>query len=82
MAFTLSWSQFLENLKAKQVLYQPQQPVENPYTEAKRYLNEQYPSEEVVRYGVCTFAAIELSAQPYIRNEIKRFVSEHAHITT
>ena len=80
--FTLPWNHFLENLKAKQALHQPPQPESDPYTEAKMYLNEQYPSEEVVRYGVCTFAAIELSAQPYIRNDIKKFVNEHAHMTT
>ena len=57
----------MENLKAKQMLHPPPQPVENPYTEAKNYINEQYPTEEVARYGVCNFAAIELSAQPYIR---------------
>lgn len=64
------------------MVHLPPQPAESPYVEAKNYLNDQYPTEEVVRYGVCNFAAIELSAQPYIRNEIKNFVSEHAHITT
>ena len=31
---------------------------------------------------MCKFAAIELSAQPLIRNAMKNNISEHAHITT
>lgn len=56
--------------------------MEIPKTLASRYINEMYPTEAHVHAGVCKFAAIELSAQPLIRNAMKNNISEHAHITT
>ena len=49
---------------------------------AQKFINDQYPSENLVHQGVCKFAAIELSAQPLIRNAMKNNISEHAHIST
>jgi len=46
----------------------PPRPAETPKILAQRYINEQYPTENLVHKGVCKFAAIELSAQPLIRN--------------
>ena len=69
--FSLTWAQFLENLERKQMIHQPPCPNESPKNLANRFVNEQYPTDHMVHQGVCKFAAIELSAQPLIRNEMK-----------
>ena len=65
----------------KKMTHLPPRPTESPKSLAQRFINEQYPTENLVHQGVCKFAAIELSAQPLIRNAMKNNISEHAHIT-
>ena len=67
----------------KKMTHVPPRPSESPKSLATRFVdNVIYKSENMVHQGVCKFAAIELSAQPLIRNAMKNNISEHAHITT
>lgn len=66
----------------KKMTHVPPRPSESPKNLAQRFKNDQYPTENLVHQGVCKFAAIELSAQPLIRNAMKNNISEHATITT
>ena len=45
-------------------------------------MNEQYPDAHSVHKGVCKFAAIELSAQPVIRNQMKNTLNENGYLST
>lgn len=80
--FSLSWVQFIENIEEKKMTQVPPRPNESPKILAQRFINELYPTETLVHQGVCKFAAIELSAQPLIRNKMKENISEHGFITT
>ena len=46
--FSLSWAQFLENLEMKKMTHVPPRPTETPKSLAQRFMNEQYPSENLV----------------------------------
>ena len=78
-------TQFLDNYNNKQMVHFPPSPsVEEYKTIAYSFVNKhkQYSSVQAVRQGVCKLAAIELSAQPFIRKEVKKRIGEYATITT
>ena len=54
----------------------PPKPAESPLAFAMKYINDQYVDAHSVHKGVCKFAAIELSAQPVIRNQMKNHLNE------
>ena len=80
--FCLTWVQFLENIESKVKKHVPNSPAEIPKILAQKYTNDQYPVALRVMEGVCDFAAIELSAQPTIRNMMKMTLRHHATVTT
>ena len=60
----------------------PPKPAESPLAFAMKYINDQYVDAHSVHKGVCKFAAIELSAQPVIRNQMKNHLNENGYLST
>lgn len=79
--FALSWALFIENIEMKQMQHRPPRPLESPKDLASKFVNEQYPSDLLLHQGVCKFAAIQLAAQPLIRNTMKENIRNNAVIS-
>ena len=60
----------------------PPRPTETPLALATRYINDQYQNAHSVHKAVCKFAAVELSAQPLIRNQMKNTLNENGYLST
>jgi len=60
----------------------PPEPIESPATLAVDYFGDYYKEDLALFQAVCKFAALELAAQPFIRNAMKKNLRNHGYLST